>query len=695
MSDTSTTSPIAFDPQNPLMNPPALPHGVPAFDLIHNEHLLPALRWGIQKAKDSIEAIKNDPAPATFENTIEALEFSGEDLSRISAVFNCLCGSNTSDELRAIEEIADVELAHYHSDVSLDEKLFARVKAAYDTCHRDALNKEQRMLLEESYKGFVRSGALLNDADKIKMRLLNEKLSQVSTQFTNNTVKATEAYKKWIKDEAELDGVPERAKKLYKRLAEEGGQADAFLITLEPHPIDIMTHCRNRGLREEIYRAQASRCFGDAFDNLPLVKDMVSLKHERARLLGYPTFADFVLENRMAGDIATVSAFLENNLTVYKPAAEKELARIRDYARTVDGIEELKIWDVSYYARLLKEKTFNLELETLRPYFDLEQVLKGVRNHVERLFGIEMREETTGRYPTYHTDVKTYEIFDRETGALIGLFYADYYAKPGAKRGGAWMSTLRDRTVRKGQIDIPLVLNNCNFPKPSASHPTLLSLGDVETVFHEFGHALHALLACGQYPSLAGPNVKWDFVELPSQVQERWIVQKEVLDTFAHHHETGELLPASVIETIQAMQNFDAGLFGLTQTFYGLLDMAYYAHVNEMLDPVALEKQVADRATLIKREAGLMSTTFHHIFGGGYAAGYYSYKWAEVLDADVFSAFKQKGLYDPDLCKRLRALYAKGGTEPPMDIFVEMMGRKPDPSALYRLSGLLQESDAA
>ncbi len=688
MSDAHATTAV-FDPQNPLINPPALDHGAPAFNLIRNEHLLPAIRWGITKAKETIEAIKNNPAQATFENTIEAMEFCGEDLSRASAALSCLCGSNTNDDLRAIEEISAVELARYHSDVSLDEDLFARVKQAYDSCPKESLSVEPRMLLEECYKGFVRSGALLNDKDKIAMRAINERLSQVATQFTNNTVKATEAYKKIIHNESDLSGVPERAKNLYKRLAEEAGHPDAFLITLEPYPIDIMTHCANRSLRQEVYKAQATRCFKDDFDNLELIVEMVSLKHQRARLLGFSTFADFVLENRMAGDVATVSNFLETNLSVYKPAAEKELARIRALAKDMDGIEELKIWDMAYYARILKEKTFNLQLETLRPYFDLERVLDGVRHHAERLFGIEMREETTGRYPTYHPDVKTYEIFDTESGDIIGLFYADYYARPGAKRGGAWMNTLRDRMVKNGTVYIPLVINNCNFPKPSATQPTLLSLGDVETVFHEFGHALHALLASGTYPSLAGPNVKWDFVELPSQVQERWIIEKEVLDTFARHHETGELLPAQLVATIQAMQNFDAGLFGLTQTFYGLLDMAYYATALESLeDPITLERRIAERATLIKREDGLMSTTFHHIFGGGYAAGYYSYKWAEVLDADVFSAFKNKGLYDPELCKRLRTLYAKGGTQPPMDIFIEMMGRKPDPSALFRLSGL-------
>lgn len=685
-------APVSFDPQNPLMNPPALPEGAPPLDLVRNEHFLPAIRWGIVRAKESIKAIKANTAPANFKNSIEALEEAGEDLTRISSIFSNLCSSNNSDELRAIEEVADVELANYHSDISLDEALFARVKTAYDTCDKAKLSQEQLMLLEESYKGFVRSGALLDTSAKAEMRTLNEKLSQAATQFANNTVKATEAYKKLITDEQELDGVPERAKKLYKHLAEEAGYTQGFLITLEPYPIDIVTHGRNRALREELYRAQATRCFKDSYDNLGLIMDLVTLKNKRARLLGYETYAAFVLADRMAGDVKTVSAFLETNLATYKPAAEKELEKIRALAQEMDKIDALKPWDMAYYARILKEKTFGLELETLRPYFDLEKVLEGVKHHAERLFGIEMREETSGRYPVYHPDVKTYEIYDKQSGELTGLFYADYYARPGAKRSGAWMNSFRDRSMTNSKVNIPIVINNCNFPKPTKDHPTFLSLGDVETVFHEFGHALHALLATATYASLAGTNVKWDFVELPSQVQERWITEKEVLDTFARHHETGELMPAELVKTIQAMHNFDAGLFGLTQTFYGLLDMAYYScDPATIVDPVTLETHIADRATLIKREAGLMSTTFNHIFGGGYAAGYYSYKWAEVLDADVFSAFKAKGLYDPELSRRLRTLYAKGGTEPPMDIFIEMMGRKPDPRALFRLSGLLTD----
>ena len=681
--------PVMFDSENPLMNPKALPFGAPCLDQVRNEHFLPAIRWAVAKARADIEEIKKNPASPTFANTIEALEDAGEDLSRITPVFSCFCSSKSDDELREIEQVAETELSNYHSDIALDEVLFKRIQAAYESCDRHSLSPEQKMLFDETYKGFVRSGALLEGTAKTRMKEINEQLAALTTKYSVNVLKATESYKKLIADEAELDGVPPRAKALYKRLAEDAGHKNQFLVTLEPYPADIFTHASNRKLREEIYRASATRCYRDEYDNLGLVVDLVRLRGEKASLLGYRTYADFVLDDRMAKNVRTVSDMLETNLSTYKPAAEKELKKIQELASEMDQIDEIKPWDLAYYARILKEKMFNLELETLRPYFNLENVLFGVQKHIEKLFNIEMKPETTGKYPVYHEDVKVYEIVDQQSRQIVGIFYADYYARPGEKRGGAWMSTFRDRSKHGTNISIPLVINNCNFPKPTPEQPTFLSIGDVETVFHEFGHALHALLAQGTYASLSGPNVKWDFVELPSQVQERWVSEKEVLDTFAHHHKTGQPLPEQIIRTIQSMQNFDAGMLGLGQTFYGLLDMAYYSiDPNKIQDPETLEKSIAARATLIKREAGLMSTTFQHIFAGGYSAGYYSYKWAEVLDADVFSAFKSKGLYDPDLSSKLRSLYAKGGTEPPMDIFIGMMGRKPDPSALFKLSGL-------
>lgn len=676
--------------QNPLIHPPVLPHGVPAFDLIKDEHLLPAVRYGIEKARANLAALRDNGQAPTFENTIEALEVADSELARVACVFATICGSNSNDTVREIEEIADAEMSNYYSDLSLDEKLFERVHAVYLTKDALTLSPEQAKLLEETHKYFVRSGALLPAEAKKRLREINEELSKRSTLFSNNITKATEAYKKLITDEADLAGVPDRAKQLYRHLAKEEGR-EGFLITLSPPPIDIYTHAANRSLREEVYNANETRCFGDAFDNRENILALVKLRGERAKLMGYATYADYVLDDRMAGDTKTVQDFLEKNLTVYKKACEKELAAIRAFAKETDGIEELKPWDYAYYARLLKEKTFNFELETLRPYFNLEKVLHGLFQHAEKLFGIELRLETTGKYPVYNADVKTYEVFDKETGALIGLFYGDYYARPGAKHNGAWMHEIRGRSVIDGQINIPIVTNDCNFAKPTPEHPTFLSLDEVETVFHEFGHALHGLLTTARYRSLAGTCVKRDFVELPSQVQENWAFEKEVLDTFAIHHETKQPLPAEIIKKIEDMKNFDAGYAGQRQTFYGLLDMAFYACDPFTIENVeATEKKAAALADPLKRETGLRSTSFSHIFSGGYAVGYYSYKWAEVLDADVFAAFKAKGLYDPDLSKKLRTLYAAGGTAEPMELFVQLMGRRPDPEALYRRAGLIE-----
>jgi len=679
-----------FDAGNPLINPPSMPYGVPALDRLKTEHFLPAIRYGIALGKARIAEIRDNAAVATFANTIEALEQADEVLARSNAVFGCLCSSASSDELREVEESVDVEMAHYHSDIMLDEALFARIRAVYEQRQSLGLRPDQAELLDDTYKSFVRSGALLEAQGKARMREISEALATRCTLFGNNETKATEAYKKFVEDERQLAGVPERAKKLFQRMAREEGHESGWLIKLEPYPMEIMTHADHRGLREEIYRAYAARCYKDGFDNATLLIEIVRLRDERAKLLGFATHADFVLAERMAGDVKTVQAFLEENLAAYKPAAEIELSKLRAFAKERDGLDEIKAWDVAYYARALKEKTFNFELESLRPYFKLESVLDGLFHHTERLFGVTIKQEVSGKYPVYHADVWVYEVFDAKTGAIIGVFYADYFARPGSKRGGAWMSEFRCRSERDGAVQLPLIINNCNFAKPTPEEPTFLSLLDVETIFHEFGHALHALLTQVVYESQSGPNVKWDFVELPSQIQENWVVEKETLDTFARHYETGATIPAQSVKTIQDMRNFDVGWRGVRQTFLGLLDMAYYAQPLDKIESAdAVEGAVAARAVLIPRE-GLMSTTFSHIFSGGYGAGYYSYKWAEALEADVFSVFKAKGLYDPQTAAKLRTLYAKGGAADPMDLFVEMMGRKPDPSALFRREGLIE-----
>ena len=680
---------------NPLLNPPALPHDAPPLDIIRTEHFLPAVKEAIALARQDIAAIQTNPAAPDFQNTIEALEFAGQTLSRVSSIFGHISGTNSNDEIRDLETEIDAEQVKYGNDVMLDDVLFARVKKVHDASASLQLTAEQKMLLENTYKGFVRSGALLNAADKQELRTMNEKLSELGTKFSNNTVNSTKAYKKIIDDEKDLAGVPDRAKNIYKQCAEEEGLPGKWVIRLSPPPMDIFEYGENRALREEIFRARASIAYQGQHDNSAVVLDIVRLRQRRAELLGYPNHAAFVLDDRMAKTPKEVMEFLDKNAAIYRPAAEGFLQQLKDFALKTDNLADFKPWDVAFYWRILQEKIFNLNLEELRPYFDLEKVLDGLRIHAEKLFNISMT-ETTGKYPVYHPDVKVYEVHDKKNGEMIGLFYADYYARPGAKRNGAWMGDFRNRGMQDGVNKFAFVTNTCNFDKPTKNQPTLLSLDDVRTLFHEFGHGLHALLAKGNYPSLTGANTKWDFVELPSQLQENWSKEKEVLDTFAvHYQDPTKKLSPELIQKISDMETFGAGYGGLRQTYQALLDMKWHTTDPATIKSVEdLEDAVIAQSWLFPREAGSVSASFGHLFAGGYAAGYYSYKWAEVLEADIFEEFKKNGLYDSATADRLRdTIYSKGGTVDPMELFIAMMGRKPDPDALFRREGLLPPPD--
>ncbi|HRI75724.1 MAG: M3 family metallopeptidase [Alphaproteobacteria bacterium] len=679
---------------NPLLEPSKLPYGAPPLDSVKVEHFLPAQQAGIAEAKADIAAIKTNKAPATFENTIEALEFAGRTLSRVMTVFGNISAAASSDALRAIEGDLKVAAVKHSNDIMMDADLFKRVKEVYDQKDSLKLSGEQRMLLEETYKGFVRSGALLDETQKTRLREISEKMTELRTEYKNNSLKSVAAYQKVIDDESELAGVPERAKAAYREAAEAAGLTGKFVVKLSPPPLDIMAYCENRALREEISRALANVAYKDEFDNTKNAMEIAKLRHEAAGIMGYDSHAAFVLDNRMAKTPEAVNDFLAKNEKVYRPAAEEYLQKVKDYAQKTDGITDFKPWDMAYYGRKLKEEEFSLSMESLRPYFDLEKVLEGMRKHAEKLFNIDMT-EVKGKYPVYHEDVKVYEVTDKKTGEMIGLFYGDYYARPGAKSGGAWMNTFRNRGIEDGENQFAIVTNVCNFQKPTKDHPTLLSIDEVRTVFHEFGHGLHALLAKGDYASLTGTNVKWDFVELPSQLQENWAKQKEVLDTFARHYKNGDLLAEDLIKKVNDMENFDAGYVGLRQTFLGKLDMAWHGGDPKNIKGVEeLEDKLIAETWLFPRAAGPMSTSFGHIFSGGYSAGYYSYKWAEVLEADMFEEFEQKGLYDRATGDRLRdTIYAQGGTRDPMDIFKDAKGREPDPNALFRREGLLPQND--
>lgn len=681
---------------NPLVNGPQLPYGAPPLDIVKTEHFMPAIKHYMAEAKQQIADIKNNRAPASFENTISALEFAGRDFGRVTGVFGAISGNNADDKIREIESEVSVLSVQYSNDVMMDAGLFKRVKDVYDNRAALKLSPEQKMLLDETYKSFVRSGALLDDVKKQEMRAVDEKLAELGTTFKNNTVKATDAWEKAITDENELRGLPDRVKAMYKAYAEKKGLQNQWLIKLSPPPIDILEYSENRSLREEVHKARSNVAFGGQYDNRPVILEIVQLRQKKADLLGFPTYAAYVLDDRMAKDTKTVMNFLQRNEDVYKPAAEAFVAKVGAYAAKTDNLNDLKPWDMLYYSRKLKEETFQLNMETLRPYFDLDQVLEGLRSHAEKLFNISMT-ETSGKYPVYHPDVKVYEVKDKANGEMIGLFYADYYARPGAKNNGAWMSSFRNRGLNEtGENEFSLVTNTCNFAKPTPGHPTQLSLDEVRTVFHEFGHGLHALLATGDYRSLTGTNVKWDFVELPSQLQENWAKQKETLDTFAIHPVSKKPLDPAVIQKINDMENFDAGYMGLRQTFFGKLDMKWHTTDPKTIKGVEeLEDSVIRESWIFPREGGLgtQSTGFGHLFAGGYAAGYYSYKWAEALEADVFAVFERKGLYDRETADKLRdTVYSKGGTTDPAELFRELMGRDVDPDALFRREGLLSDS---
>ena len=682
-------APFDDSSHNPLLTPPSLPYGAPPLGQLKPEYFLPAIKTAIAAAEKEVENIKGNKEAPAFANTIEALEFSGNTLGRVNALFDCLTGAKTSKPIEDIEEEINTLVVRHWNNIMMDADLFARVKAVYDQREKLKLTTEQQMLLKKTYTAFVRSGALLDAAGKEEMRKISERLTALNTTYKNNTLKSTNAYQKVIGDERELAGLPERARHDYKAAAEEAGFPGKWLIKLSPPPIDILDYSENRSLREEIYRAMNNIAAEPPFDNHPLVLEIVRLRKRMAEIMGFPTYAAYVLDDRMAKTPQAVMDLLETNLRVYKPAAEKFLQQVKDYARKSDGIVAFQPWDYAYYSRKLKEETFKVDVEELRPYFDLEKVLEGMYTHAEKLFNITLT-EVRGKYPVYDPDMKVYEVKDNKTGEIIGLHYTDYFARSGEKRSGAWMSAFRERGLENGENKFAITYNICNYTKPSKGKPTLLSLDEVRTTFHEFGHALHALLALGNYHSLTGTNVKWDFVETPSQLQENWIRQKEVLDTFAVHYQSGERLSADLIKKINDMENFDAAYAGLRQTFFGLLDMKWHTTDPATIKSVEeLEDSVGAQATLFPRIGAPRSLNFGHLFAGGYAAGYYGYKWSEILEADIFSAFEKNGLYDRTTADRLRIFYSNGGTKEEAQQFREMMGREPDPNALFRREGLL------
>lgn len=682
---------------NPLLIPSSLPQHAPDFPKIQDEHYSPALQAALAEARSNIAVLKANPAPADFENTIVALETASETLGEVNSVFYNMLSVIGGDRLHALaEEIGPLNAA-FSNDVALDPELFARVKAVHDRKNSLNLTPEQDTLLEETYKGFVRGGALLPDDKKARLREISASLSVLGPSFMNNTKKSAEAYELILTDESDLAGLPDTARGSARQAAQEKGIDKGWLITLDaPSFGPFLQFSARRDLREKVWRAFSTRAWGDAFDNSENIRKIVALRREQSQLLGYESLAAYVLEERMAKNEDEVFAFLDTLKNAYRPAARHDLARLKDFARARDGLDDLKPWDVGYYSELLRQSLFNFSSEDVRPYFPLERVLDGCFAHFSALFA--MKFVPAPQYAVWHPDVKVFEVFEEKTNRFIGTLYADFYPRIG-KKEGAWKSALRNQGLHRGKVERPLVSIVCNFSKPTPEHPSLLTHDEVLTLFHEMGHATHALLSDVTYPALAGTSVKWDFVELPSQVQENWCYEQETLDKLSGHYLSGAKIPQDLIDKLRAAKNYMGGWAGLRQVSFALLDMAWHSRRVEGFlqspdqDVGAFEDSIMKDVALFPRLGGPFSASFSHIFAGGYAAGYYSYKWAEVLDADTFEFFLERGLYDSGVAEAYkREILSRGGSEHPAILYRRFRGRDADPQALLRREGLIQQA---
>ena len=677
--------------QNPFFEPFDTPHGTIPFDRIATGHYAPAIREGIARQNKEIDAIINNPEPATFQNTIVALEKSGRLLQQVENVFGNLLSAETNDAMQELAKELMPLLNEHANNISLNERLFARVKAVYEQRQSERLSAEQLKLLEDTYDGFIRSGVNLQGADKEKYRELSQKLSLLTLQFSENNLKETNDYLLVLKDKAQLEGLPQTAIDAAAETAQEK-QTEGWAFTLHaPSYVPFMTYAANRDLRKELYLAYNTKCTHDnACNNLDIVKQLVNTRLAIAQLLGYKDYASYKLERRMAQNSGNVYRLLNRLLEAYKPTALQELAEVQALAKEEQGEDFVVMpWDWSYYSQKLKDRKFSLNDEMLRPYFELENVKKGVFGLATRLYGITFKKNTG--IPVYHKDVEAYEVFDKD-GSFLAVLYTDFYPREG-KRSGAWMTSYKEQWTDEttGENSRPHVSLVMNFTKPTQNKPALLTFSEVETFLHEFGHSLHGMFANTTYASLSGTNVYWDFVELPSQIMENFATEKEFLHTFARHYQTGELIPDELVRRIKDSANFNVAYACLRQVSFGLLDMAWYTRTAPFEGDVrAYEKQAwAPAQVLPDVSEACMSVQFSHIFAGGYSAGYYSYKWAEVLDADAFSLFQEKGIFNTDVAASFREnILSKGGTEPPMELYKRFRGQEPTIDALLIRNGI-------
>ena len=690
--------------QNPFFQSYGTPHDTAPFDRISIEDYEEAMLEGIRRDDEQIEKIINNPEKPTFDNTIISVddEKDGEGyydlLSRASTVFFNLLSAETNDDMDALAQKMSPLLTKHANDIRLNEKLFERIK--YVHRHHRKLTPEEKMLLDNCYDGFVRSGALLDAEGKERLRQLTEEASILGLQFSQNLLKENKAFTLHITDETQLDGLPDTAREAAAMTAKEQ-KKDGWVFTLDfPSYSPFMTYSTQRDLRRQMYMAKNTECIHDNTENnLEICKRLINLRREMAQLLGHKTYADYVLKHRMAGNVRQVYKLLNELIAAYKPTAKKEIAAIEKLAKKTEGKDfKLEPWDLGFYSHKLQLQKYNIDAEMLRPYFELSKVIDGVFGLANRLYGITFKENKD--IPVYHPDVKAYEVFDKD-GSYLAVFYADFHPRKG-KQGGAWMTEYQSQWMERVDTKKPFGPDNCknvrphvsvvmNLTKPTEEKPALLTLGEVETFLHEFGHSLHGMFANTRFESLSGTNVWWDFVELPSQFMENFAIEKEFLRTFAFHYETGEPLPDELIDRIVRSRNFNVAYACMRQVSFGLLDMAYYTQKEEFTDDIIpFEKKAWEKAMVTEQLPDTcMTVQFSHIMSGGYAAGYYSYKWAEVLDADAFAVFKKEGIFNHATAQRFRdCILSKGGTENPMDLYKRFKGSEPTIDALLKRNGI-------
>ena len=673
--------------KNPFLTESSAPFGAPEFDKITNEHYLPAFEAAVAEGKAEIDAIVANQEEPTFENTIEAMEYAGGTLNKVAGIFFNLMEAHTNDEMQAIAEQVSPMLTEFSMYTSLNAPLFEKVKAVYQKKDELGLEPDQMKLLEDAYKGFVRGGANLNPEEKELYSKWSEELSLASLQFSKNVLAATNAYVLHITDSADLAGLPEYVKTMGAETAKEK-ELEGWAYTLAyPSFGPFMKYSENRELRRQMWTAYNTRALGGEFDNSEIVKKIVDLRIKKANILGYETFADYALEVRMAKDKKTVEDFIMQLLEPSLPYAKKDVADVQAYAKANGFTEKLMPWDFSYWSERLQKEQYSLNEELLKPYFQLENCIDAVFGLATTLYGITFQE--LDNVPVYHEEVKVYEVKDAD-GSHLALLYADFFPRA-SKRGGAWMTEFRGQSIKDGVEYRPFINIVMNFTKPTADAPSLITHSELTTFLHEFGHALHGILAQGRYPSLTGTGVSRDFVELPSQLMENWAYEPEYLNSFAKHYQTGESIPMELIEKIVAAKNFQAGYAQVRQLHFGYLDMAWHTQ-TELPAESAMEfekKTLAPYSVMPSVDGTAFSTSFSHIFTGGYSAGYYSYKWAEVLEADAYSLFEEKGIFNTEVSNAFRKeILEKGGTEDEAVIYRNFRGHDPQPEALMKKLGL-------